>query len=86
VNRPRRIKLVERYLTKLDKGLLFGEARRWSRTAVVDPRQSHREYLDTIVHEALHILFPRFKERRIRKISRELSDFLWRARYRRVAL
>ena len=51
----------------------------------IDPRQPPREYLDTLVHESLHIAFPKMSEREIISASRTISGTLWRQNYRKVS-
>ena len=43
----------------------------------VDPRQSPREYLLTLIHERLHVMFPDWGEKKIAKAERDLGGFLW---------
>jgi hypothetical protein len=50
----------------------------------IDPRQCPREYLDTLVHEALHISFPRVKEPKILRVGTSIAKLLWRLGYRKV--
>lgn len=50
----------------------------------IDPRQAAREYLDTLVHEMLHIEFPDLEEDRVAACSRRLSAALWKQNYRRI--
>jgi hypothetical protein len=50
----------------------------------VDPRQAPQERLDTIIHEALHLLFPKLTERKTTYRAVQLSNLLWRQGYRRV--
>lgn len=50
----------------------------------VDPRQTQIDYLDTVIHEALHMLFPQKKERAILKAGTSIAQLLWRLGYRRV--
>ncbi len=52
----------------------------------IDPRQCPKEYMDTLIHEALHHLFPRKKERRILRTGTSLANLLWRLGYRRVRI
>ena len=51
----------------------------------IDPRQSKSEMLDTLVHEMLHIAYPRMSERSVRRGSRTISKVLWRRGYRKTA-
>jgi hypothetical protein len=50
----------------------------------VDPSQSSREMLDTVCHEALHLLLPDESEVRIIALANRMSDLLWRDRWRRI--
>lgn len=49
----------------------------------IDPRQCESELLDTLVHEMLHIAYPRMSEANVRRGSRTVSNVLWRKGYRR---
>lgn len=51
----------------------------------IDPRQPAREYLDTLVHESLHLAFPELGEAEIDKSARFISTILWRQNYRKVS-
>jgi|TARA_B110001454_G_C12445582_1_gene319804 hypothetical protein len=50
----------------------------------VDPRQNSQEYLDTLIHEALHCIFPDMSETEIVKHSSRLARLVWRQGYRRI--
>jgi hypothetical protein len=50
----------------------------------IDPSQNSRERLDTVCHEALHLLLPDESEVRIIALANRMSDLLWRDRWRRV--
>jgi len=50
----------------------------------IDPRQPKKEYMDTIIHEALHILFPSKREKTILRAGTSIANLLWRLGYRRV--
>lgn len=49
----------------------------------VDPRQCPKDYMDTVIHEALHELWPKAKEHKILKAGTSLANLLWRLGYRR---
>jgi hypothetical protein len=61
-----------------------GEAIIADRIIVVDPRQSAKERMDTLVHEALHIIFPMLGEHKVILASRQISRVLWKQSYRRI--
>ena len=50
----------------------------------VDPRQSAKEYLDTLIHELLHILKPHWSEDHVATTANVLATKIWTAGYRRV--
>lgn len=50
----------------------------------IDPRQVPSEYMDTLIHEALHELLPHKSERFILKAASSIANLLWRLGYRRV--
>jgi len=49
----------------------------------IDPRQCPKDYLDTLLHEALHELFPYKPEKFIQKAGKSLANLLWRLKYRK---
>lgn len=49
----------------------------------IDPRQCPKDYMDTLIHEALHELFPRAKESKILRAGTSVAALLWRLGYRR---
>ncbi len=50
----------------------------------IDPRQTEREYLGTLLHEFLHYTFPDLSETQTLKIEKNLQEILWKAKYRRI--
>lgn len=50
----------------------------------IDPRQRPKDYMDTVIHEALHLIFPDKKEKRIMWAGTTIANLLWRLGYRRV--
>lgn len=49
----------------------------------IDPRQCPKEYMDTLIHEALHELWPKSRESKILRAGTSLANLLWRLGYRR---
>lgn len=77
-----KIKIKER---KLGKELAAGQSFMAPRKLIeLDPRQSNREYLDTLIHELLHIITPDWDEMKVRRNSRIMTKYLWEQGYRRV--
>lgn len=50
----------------------------------VDPRQKPKDYLDTVIHESLHLTCPDWTEEKVISVAKSLTDIVWRAGYRRV--
>lgn len=42
----------------------------------IDPRQKPKQYLDTLIHEALHISFPDMSETKVKKVAKEIRDIV----------
>jgi hypothetical protein len=60
----------------------FGECNPPSKEIVIDPRQSEQEMIDTIVHEVLHIIYPKTSEAVIASNATTVASVLWRLGYR----
>lgn len=50
----------------------------------IDPRQYPSEYMDTLIHEALHEILPHKSEKFILKAASSIANLLWRLGYRRI--
>ena len=50
----------------------------------IDPRQKGKDHLDTLIHEALHLVFPDMTEKDVVKHTGRLARLLWRNGYRRI--
>ncbi len=48
----------------------------------IDPRQDAYDYLDTLIHEWMHIKFPDWTEKKVASTSKKLSKFLWKNKIR----
>lgn len=62
----------------------MGQASPAEATIEIDPRLPPRDYLGTLIHEALHCVFPELSESAVVKAERRITRLLWRANYRRV--
>lgn len=71
---------------KLGKQRAWGLADTDKKVIEIDPRQKPKQYLDTLIHEGLHIAFPEASETRIKKETKKLRDILWDHGYRWVEL
>ncbi len=50
----------------------------------IDPRQGSKDYLDTLIHEALHTIYPDMSETEVHKTTGRLARLIWRQGYRRI--
>lgn len=81
--RPKRgIKVTER---KLGKHKAMGLAHS-DGLVEVDPRQEAKDYLDTLIHELLHVIDPskEWSEATVERVANTLTYYLWKAGFRRV--
>lgn len=80
-HRISRLKVVER---KLGREEALGLC--WKKTGLVeiDPRLDSKAYLDTLIHEMLHLYFPEEEEWRIAKVATKMANALWFRQYRRL--
>ena len=79
--KSKRIKIVER---KLGREKAFGQSWQNDSFIEIDPRQKSRQYLNTLIHEILHVLYPEDSETKVIENSRILSKYIWEKNYRRV--
>lgn len=52
----------------------------------IDPRQNSKDYLDTAIHEKLHLMFPNWEHDLITPTANKLTKYLWKMGYRKVNL
>lgn len=77
-------KVVER---KLGRHKALGMAYDDKKLIEIDPRhRTNKSYMDTLIHEALHIALPEMSETRVKKVTRIIRDVMWDAGYRKVNL
>ena len=77
----KKLRVIER---KLGRERAWGQATSGEFLIEIDPRQHPKEYLDTIIHEALHIIEPDWSERKVSLTSRRISELMWGMGYRRI--
>ena len=51
---------------------------------IIDPNQSSRDFLDTLLHEHLHYHFPSLREAQVEAIANEMTASAWKFGYRRI--
>ena len=80
---PLKFKVYNKFIFDEDKNV----GRCWPYTKKhiieIDPRQCPRDYMDTLIHEALHELFPKKSETVIAKSGTSIANLLWRLKYRK---
>ena len=85
INYPNKISVIDKNLLDVDsKKKYFGLAYRDEARIEIDPYQRPSEYLDSLIHESMHILFPDMKEEEVYKLGLFLSGFLWENGYRKI--
>lgn len=78
---PKRVKVIER---KLKRERAVGQVFLDDRLIEIDPRQKPREWLGTLIHEAVHMAFPDMPEKSVAAAEKKIADILWRAGVRRI--
>lgn len=73
-------RIIERKLGNRALGYAYYE----NKLIEIDPRQTAKSYLNTLIHEKMHLLFPNLSERQIIIKSNEMCDMLWDMHYRRI--
>jgi len=68
---------------KLGRERADGQAWKEDRLIEIDPRLKDKEYLLTIIHETLHVVFPEYIEEEIHSRSIEVTAVLWKDGFRR---
>ena len=77
-----RVKVIER---KLGRERVYGQAFQGLDELEIDPRQPPKEYLDTLIHETLHLAQPELDEKTVSDVATFITRVLWRQNYRRVS-
>lgn len=75
----KKIKTVEQKL---------GREKAWAQTdgksIEIDPRQRPKKYLDSLIHEGLHIVWPDESEACIKKTAAVICDLIWANNFRMI--
>jgi hypothetical protein len=75
------IKIIEK---KLGRERAWGQAWQSEFIVEIDPRQSSKKYLNTLIHEILHCLYPENSETKIKNNADILTKHIWDKNYRRI--
>jgi len=67
---------------KLGRQRAAGQAFKEERRIEIDPRQDAYDYLDTLIHEWIHVQLPDWQEKKVAATSKKLSKFLWKHKVR----
>lgn len=75
------VKVIHRKLgrEKAD-GLAYAE----DKVIHIDERLKGKDYIETAVHELLHVYFPKLSEKKVNQIAKGLTHDLWKLDVRRV--
>ena len=79
--RKKKIRIIEK---KLGRERAWGQRESGDNRIQIDPRLKSQRRMTIVLHEALHVLFPKMSETLVDKTSIELSRLLWSDRYRRL--
>ena len=79
--RRKKIKVFEK---KLRRERCVGTAEFATLIIQIDPRQNSKSYLDTLIHEMLHLYNPQWSETRVSETANEMTRVIWDANYRRL--
>jgi hypothetical protein len=77
----RKVKIIER---KLKRQRAVGRVFLAEGVIEIEQRQKPKEWLSTLVHEALHVAFPAMAEKPVAAAEKKIADILWRAGVRRI--
>lgn len=78
----RKLKIIEKKLGKEHAWGMFIPAKN---VIEIDPRQGSRRYLNTLIHELLHYLYPEDSETKVTENAYILTRHIWNKNYRRVS-
>lgn len=69
---------------KIGRHHAVGLAYKKENLIVIDERQKGKDYLDTAIHELLHIYLPNMLEAEVNQLANNLTESLWDLKIRRV--
>jgi len=76
-----KIKVIDK---KLGRQRAVGQAYSDARVIEIDPRQTSKNYLDTLIHELLHVYAPKWSETKVNQTAKEMTQIIWQKNYRRI--
>ena len=69
---------------KIPEAGVLGYAYQEDAKIEIDPRQSSKEFLDTLIHECCHIFLPKLEEKYIEKMANKIAGIIWSQNFRRI--
>tara|TARA_B100000959_G_C14769991_1_gene537085 strand:- start:522 stop:815 length:294 start_codon:yes stop_codon:yes gene_type:complete len=84
LNMPSKVNKIKVIDKKLGRQKAVGQAYTDAKVIEIDPRQTSRNYLDTLIHELLHVYNPEWSENKVSKTANEITDIIWKKNYRRI--
>jgi hypothetical protein len=69
---------------KLGKEKADGLAYKEDKEIHIDERLKGKRYILTAMHELIHVYFPELSESKVDKISRGMTNDLWKLKIRRI--
>ena len=78
------IKPVEVIERPLGREKAMGLAWIDDRKVEIDSRLDSKDFLDTLIHELLHIYSPHWSETKTASTATEMTDLIWAKDYRRI--
>ena len=76
-----KIKVIDKLLGRQKA---VGQAYTDAKVIEIDPRQKSKNYLNTLIHELLHVYNPEWSETKVTKTANEMTDIIWKKNYRRI--
>ena len=84
LNMPSKVDKIKVIDKKLGRQNAVGQAYTDSKVIEIDPRQTSKNYLDTLIHELLHVYNPEWSETKVSKTATEMTQIIWTKNYRRI--
>lgn len=85
----KKIKVVEKVIPseyrKGRKFKIYGQAYKVEGLVEINVKQKSKAFLNTLLHELSHCIFPEMAEYRVSKIAGMLTDAIWKKGFRRIA-
>lgn len=82
---PLRIKVVKKHLREKEDcvGICYPDSDENIKTIFIDPRLIPKDYMDTLIHESIHLVFPKLSEQKVLNAATTIANLLWRSGYRK---